>query len=380
MAPDTLPCRAPFPAVRQAGADAAEFDVVVIHETNGPKYFEALLHLQRTGRIRSLDFYETSVLWKFAHSLLRERKSVRAAARQSLRNLRFRLTCRTLRRRVIVLGVAPWDIRLLFYAKLRHANRLVCHTSWPQWDGPVPRRYGKLTPWVRRAWLRILRDRNVVLAAATSLSAESATRATDGKSAIPITHVVSDAFFRERARHAIPFRLLFLGELSDKKGIPDLQAADGFAEGRARHPRPGGRRTAPRRGGRTRRTARLHLARARPGSPGAGAHRRTLPPPGFAIGPDRTLGGAVRHVAHRGHGERGTLRRLRPYRAALHHHPRGGRDCPARACAGAGSRMNRTLIHDPAVWERLSNKRRGNRPPLLPRRDRRPMGTPAERR
>ena len=218
MTPGVLASCAPFPA-----ALAADLDVVVIHETNGPKYFEALLHLQRTGRIRSLDFYETSVLWKFAHSLLRERKSVAAAVRQSLRNLRFRLTCWRLRRRMVVLGVAPWDVRLLFYAKLRHANRLVYHTSWPQWDGQVPRRYGKLTPWVRRAWLRILRDRDVTIAAATSLSADSATAATGGKPATAITHVVSDAFFREHARHAVPFRLLFLGELSEKKGIPDLE-------------------------------------------------------------------------------------------------------------------------------------------------------------
>ena len=218
MAPDALAPCTPLPVT-----GAAELDVVVIHETNGPKYFEALLHLQRTGRIRSLDFYETSVLWKFAHSLLRERKTVAAAARQSLRNLRFRCTCWRLRDRVIILGVAPWDFRLLLYAPLRHANRLVYHTSWPQWDGQVPRRYGLLTPWARRAWLRSLRGDEITIAAATSLSAESATAATGGRRATPITHVVSDPFFRERARHAVPFRLLFMGELSDKKGLPDLK-------------------------------------------------------------------------------------------------------------------------------------------------------------
>jgi glycosyltransferase involved in cell wall biosynthesis len=216
MPPDMIPF--------DGEADGAPLDVVVIHETNGAKYFEALLFLQRTGRLRSLRFYEASVLWKFVHSLLRERKSVAVAAAQSWRNLRFRLSCWTLRRHVVLLGVAPWDIRLLLYARLRRDNALVYHTSWPQWDAAVPRRYGALTPWLRRAWLRILRETRVAVAAATGLSGESAAAAIGGgKPVTVIRHVVSEVFFAQRARHATPFRLLFLGELSDKKGLPELR-------------------------------------------------------------------------------------------------------------------------------------------------------------
>lgn len=200
-------------------------DVVVVHETNGRKYFEALLHLQQTGRIRSIEFYETSVLWKFAHSVLRERKPVGVALRQSLRNLRFRLTCWSLRDRVVLVGAAPWDYRVLLFAPLRHANALVYHTSWPRWDADVPKRLGPLTGLVRRGWLRLLRKPGVGIAAATGLSGASAAAAAGPEAGAKVTvirHVVSDAFFAHRARHATPFRLLFLGELSEKKGLPDL--------------------------------------------------------------------------------------------------------------------------------------------------------------
>src|SRR5271166_5718233 len=199
-----------------------DLDVVVLHETNGRKYFEALLFLHRTGRIRSLDFYEPSVIWKFGHSVLREHKPIAAAFRQSLRNLRFRLTCWDMRDRIVIMGVAPWDVRLLLYARLRFANWFVYHTSWPDWSGAVPKNHGMLTPWIRRAWIRTLRQDSVAIAAATGLSGESASAATGGKRATVISHVVSDAFFKLQARPGLPFRLLFLGELSEKKGLPDL--------------------------------------------------------------------------------------------------------------------------------------------------------------
>lgn len=199
-----------------------DLDVVVLHETNGRKYFEALVFLHRTGHIRSLEFYEPSVVWKFGHSLLRERKPVAAAFSQSLRNLRFRLTCWRMRDRIVIMGVAPWDIRLLLYARLRFANWFVYHTSWPDWSGAVPRSHGALTPWIRRAWIGTLRQHSVVVAGATGVSGESVSAATSGKRATVIPHVVSDAFFESRARSGLPFRLLFLGELSEKKGLPDV--------------------------------------------------------------------------------------------------------------------------------------------------------------
>ena len=207
---------------------ARPLDVVVVHETNGRKYFEAILHLQQTGRLRSLEFYETSVLWKFVHSMLRERKSFGTALRQSLRNLRFRLSCWTLKDRVVLVGVAPWDYRMVLYAGLRRANHFIYHTSWPQWDGSVPKRYGPLTGLVRGAWLRVLGESRVGIAAATQLSGDSGAAAIGSvagggaKSIEVIRHVVSEAFFEHRSEFATPFRLLFLGELSEKKGLLDL--------------------------------------------------------------------------------------------------------------------------------------------------------------
>jgi glycosyltransferase involved in cell wall biosynthesis len=198
--------------------------VLVIHETEGRKYFEALSVLQQRGALSSLQFAGASVVWKFAHSLIRERKGVWAAARQSWDNLLFRLNFWKIKNHTVILGVPPWDYRFVLYSFLRRRNTLIYNTSWPYWtDGRVPCRF--LSPVMRWAWSRILGESRVKVVAVTSQAAQSVSTAIAlGQQPTVIPHVVSDTFFKVRAKYSLPFRLLFVGELSRKKGLLELSA------------------------------------------------------------------------------------------------------------------------------------------------------------
>jgi len=203
-----------------AGAPGSRLDVIVIHETNGRKYLEALVRLHEMGQVRSLKFVEASVCWKFLFSLLRERKPLRRAIAEALRNLRFRLTFVKVRSSVIVLCVPPWDYRFLLYAALRHRNVLIYNTSWPYWEGTqVPRRWGFLTPLFRNPWMRVLSESRVNIVAVTAAAARSLAGAIPSKRAIIISHAVSDAHFVHRAKHRVPFRILFVGDLVERRGL-----------------------------------------------------------------------------------------------------------------------------------------------------------------
>jgi glycosyltransferase involved in cell wall biosynthesis len=204
--------------------DRQSRDVVVIHETNGLKYLEALKLLQNRGMLKSLRFVCASVIWRFFHSLLHERKGLRAALRLSLDNLIFRLRFWKLRHHTVILCVAPWDYRFLLYGFLRRKNRLIYNTSWPYWQGSrVPRKLWPLTPLLRLAWRRILSEPTVEVVAVVSAAAQSLSSAMSlERPPTVISHAVSDVFFRVRARHALPLRLLFVGDLSTKKGVLEL--------------------------------------------------------------------------------------------------------------------------------------------------------------
>lgn len=213
------------PAAAPRALPAPSRDVVVIHETDGRKYLEALTHLHGAGELRSLAFYEASVAWKVLHGCAREGKSLPAALAQSGRNLGFRCRAPFLRDAQVVLAVAPWDWHFPLYARMLRANRLIYNTSWPWWDGArVPRRYGPLTATSRRGWERVLRGGGVRVTAVTEAALDGVAALAGRDAARVVPHVVSPVFLAARARHATPFRLLFVGELSDKKGAGDLGA------------------------------------------------------------------------------------------------------------------------------------------------------------
>jgi glycosyltransferase involved in cell wall biosynthesis len=215
---------APKPDGAAPGRSVRGPHVLVIHETDGRKYFEALSVLQQRGALSSLQFAGASVVWKFAHSLIRERKPLLDAAHQSWHNLLFRLKFWKIQNHTVILCVPPWDYRFVLYSFLRRRNTLIFNTSWPYWtEGRVPCRF--LSPVMRWAWSRILGEQHVKVVAVTSQAAQGVSTAIAlGQQPTVIPHVVSDAFFKVRAKYSLPFRLLFIGELSRKKGLLELSA------------------------------------------------------------------------------------------------------------------------------------------------------------
>lgn len=214
------------------GGSAPAPRVFVVHETDGRKYFEALDALARERQIASVSFHGASVLWRFGHAVLRDRMGLRRASGIALDNLRFQLRLSSVRDATVIVGVAPWDFRLPWLAWRLRGNRTIYHTSWPWWTGDrVPRRYGVLTPLVRRAFRAVLRRPGVSVVTVTSAAAASLVRFVPGVHPTVISHVVSDVFFARRAVHRSPFRLLFVGELSEKKGFRDfLEVCKGIGD------------------------------------------------------------------------------------------------------------------------------------------------------
>ena len=196
-------------------------DVVVVHETDGRKYFEALQWLNSEGLLGSLTYVEASVIRKFARGVFREKVTFTNAVVRAFRNLYFRMQIPLIKGRTIILGVAPWDFRFLVYQCLRKRNRYIYHTSWPHWDAEfTPRRYGPLTRMLRKKWLSTLAKLDVEVVAVTQAAADSLLKVVPGKKVAVIPHVISEQFFRRRATFSrAPFRILFVGELIAQKGI-----------------------------------------------------------------------------------------------------------------------------------------------------------------
>lgn len=196
----------------------------MLHDSDGRKYFEALSDMAEANEIKSLAFYETSVVFNFLRAVISQHKPLGAAFRRALRNLWMRFSILRIRDAVIIIGIAPWDIRFLVYSLLRFQNRFIYHTSWPYWNSDkIPRKLGIFTPILRMGWTKILREERVNAVAVTAESAGALRNEMSGAiSAKVIPHMISDAFFRKTAQFQKPFRLVFVGQLVSHKGVTQL--------------------------------------------------------------------------------------------------------------------------------------------------------------
>lgn len=199
--------------------------VLVVHETGGQKYFEAITWLGAQGRIDGPRYFEFRVVRLMLSQLLKQRLPLLPVLAQTFKNALFRLRVPFVRGHVIVLGMAPWDARLLWYRLLARRNAVIYHTSWTEWTvNAVPHRYGAFTSFMRRVWLRFLSQPHVRVVAVTPAVAAGFKSAT-GFDAVTISHVVSDVFFDVCSDVCIDtVGLLFVGQLLPQKGVRLLSA------------------------------------------------------------------------------------------------------------------------------------------------------------
>lgn len=199
----------------------------LIHETNPQKYFPALYDLARAGEVRLTGAHRYSVVKEWLRAWRRDRAPLGARTAHAWQDLLFRLSLPGVRGETVLMGFAPWDWRLLVYRGLARRNRILYHTSWHDWGldrtprQPKPQAFKR---WLRDQWLAFLRHPNVTTVAVTPVVAE-AVRSAAGVEARVIPHAVPEVFFEAGAAKAAaaagqgPLKLLFVGELSEKKGL-----------------------------------------------------------------------------------------------------------------------------------------------------------------
>ena len=195
--------------------------VRLLHETNPEKYFPALYLLAQDGKVELTGANRYSVAKEWLRSWLRDRTDLRTRTVHAAYDLKFRLSQWWVRDEVLVIGFAPWDWRILIYRGLARRNRILYQTSWHDWRiKRTPRQF--FAPLLQRFWRRFLHHPNVRVVAVTPVAARSV-MAEMGVQAQVIPHSVPTVFFeaakaRQRRRSG-PLRLLYVGEVSEKKGI-----------------------------------------------------------------------------------------------------------------------------------------------------------------
>lgn len=196
----------------------------IIHETNPRKYFPALFELSKEGTVELVGAHRYSVVKEWLRAWLKDRTSFTERTRNAFNDLLFRLKVPFVTGETIVMGFAPWDWRILIYKHLAKRNQIIYHTSWHDWRvdntprQPSPRFFKH---YLRGVWLAFIQQPNVKIVAVTKGVANSVTQESSKASTV-IPHAVPQAFYSARAgrsQTSSGLKLLYVGELSEKKGI-----------------------------------------------------------------------------------------------------------------------------------------------------------------
>ena len=200
--------------------------MIIVHDLNGKPYYQAIEYLANKGFLKEHpQYFESSILKLFLRAIIRG-SSGEAPLARAVTNLILRLNVPFIKGQHIIIGMAPYDFRIVWYGLLAKKNNVVLHSSWPYWGGEkYPRHYGFLDILFKKAWRCFLNNSNIRIVAVTNQAKESIEDFASPKRGIHlIPHVVDRSIYfpADKALENTTINILFVGKLLPEKGIETI--------------------------------------------------------------------------------------------------------------------------------------------------------------
>lgn len=187
--------------------------VYILHDFDGRPYYKAIEN--------KIDIvYLNTRPFRFAiRDLLKHKK----LTKDTINSLFFLLKMPFLNGENIILAMAPFNFRMVYYGMLGFKNRVHYHTSWPFWDGNVPFEYPRpIKKRLEKIWMGLLSSFESRIAV-TEGAKNSLSKFLNYNVVVQIPHsvdveVINEHDFENRfSKNDV--RVGFLGRLDESKGI-----------------------------------------------------------------------------------------------------------------------------------------------------------------
>ncbi|MDE8601621.1 glycosyltransferase [Marinomonas sp. RSW2] len=194
-------------------------ELIILHDLDGRPYYKALESLD-FSRVR---FVESSIFRILARDFLKN-KNIFFSIRRFFKNLLFRLSVPFIKNKVIVMGMAPNDFRVVYYSFLKKKNKLIIHTSHPYWNDSERsiRKYGSyLDKFFRAIWIKTLNDSNISVVCVTKASLNSLLLFSGSTRIYQIYHAVDESIYypnRNKKQNDV-LHIAFIGNFVFSKGL-----------------------------------------------------------------------------------------------------------------------------------------------------------------
>lgn len=192
--------------------------ILVYHDMGAPSHYRALLK-SIEGKPIELEFAEFSFIKAAAKAILkRDWKPLE----RSWRNFKtfVQLSLGIKRPDTIILGIAPFDWRILVLAPILWLNHVQLHTSWPYWDGSFNAMKPRL-PGVIAFWRLALRKRIKHVYFVTQAARENFLKAGFHLNGSSIVHhsISTEIYKNAGSRSPEKKKVGYVGRLETSKGI-----------------------------------------------------------------------------------------------------------------------------------------------------------------
>ncbi|GAB5399699.1 MAG: hypothetical protein Aureis2KO_12840 [Aureisphaera sp.] len=200
--------------------------IYVLHKNGAPSHYYGLEHLAHAHGYR-IAYREFSIFSKLYKGLLRGKWKLFI---KQFTNLGFMVSLLFSRNKKVVLGIAPFDPKLLSLLRLLKKHQLYYHTSWTYWDGTFHPKRKKNTQRVMQTWRAFLEDYCLHIFAVNKQGKSQLTSNYNIQvNAVSVVyHSLHPAFTKRNVQKRKGDSFIYVGRLTPEKGIQEL--LDFFAE------------------------------------------------------------------------------------------------------------------------------------------------------
>ncbi len=186
--------------------------IIVLHESGARSHYRALVD----DSALVVEFYEFAIAKLVVKSIYT--KNLKLFLKQ-VSNLLFLIRLPFLKDRVVVLGMAPFDYRVVFFLWLTRRNDIIYHSSWPEWNTNFyPKRL--LAPLVKGLWKKFLLGcRGLACVSNETKQQIQCFCGIDHERVWVVNHAIARAFVAMDVRFPREEACLFVGRIEEGKGV-----------------------------------------------------------------------------------------------------------------------------------------------------------------
>ena len=193
--------------------------IYILHENGANSHYRALNYLCQSKN-SLLVYREFSIFKSILKSIIKLDKEL---LKKQLLNIYFLISLIFTKNKKVILGMAPYDFRLLFLSFLLRNHKVYYHTSWTYWDKSFYPKKLFVNNWLIEFWEKFLNHKIVHIFTVSSETKKELIKnvKVDLSKISVVYHALDDTIYKPM-QHKIELNFIYVGRLEKQKGIEEI--------------------------------------------------------------------------------------------------------------------------------------------------------------